>query len=51
MQILMVKVEKRPENKGFLDIVSDKVFLRWEVAKTLENTGLEGDFDRILLYL
>lgn len=31
------------ENKGFLDNVSDKVFLRREEEKTLENVGLEGD--------
>lgn len=33
------------ENKGFLDNVSDKVFLRREEEKTLENVGLEGDVE------
>ena len=41
----MIKVGKRLKNKGFLDNVSDKVFLRWEVVKTLENVGLEGDIE------
>lgn len=38
----MIKVGKRLKNKGFLDNVADKVFLRWEEEKTLENVGLEG---------
>ena len=45
MWFLIIKVGKCPENKGFLDNVSDKVFLRWEVVKTLENVGLEGDIE------
>lgn len=33
------------ENKGFLDNASNKVFLRGEEEKTLENVGLEGDIE------
>ena len=41
----MIKVPERQKNKGFLDNVADKVFLRWEEEKTLENVGLEGDIE------
>lgn len=41
----MIKVPETPKNKGFLDNVTDKVFLRGEEEKTLENVGLEGDIE------